>query len=433
MEIEKSKYVKEVFENLKPSTKVSYRTTLNRFVNEFVKDKTIEELVEEAKSDVKKTQQRIDDFYKWLQTEFISERTGKPLTENSAFIVAYGFLRGFFANLDVAFQRKWKKRIPKHKRVKEALKNDKIYTFFDVDEKTRTIRFNREFMQQFLANLKPRDVAITLAMLSSSQDSGDLFKLNVGDVRNQKNDRIFWEGNRTKTGVMFRTFFSKQATRFLRKYIEQERKDAGDEEPLFISTGFIRKKQPDGTIKTTSVEKRMVQGSLSANFREAARKMGIKWENGEMSPLRPKRMRHLFRTACDIASIDEIYKNAFMGLKPTQGQSYSELSRAVLELAYLRVEPFVSVFGDLESSEIKEDVSRLESRIVDLNRKIEDQKRIIGDLSKVMEDRIGEITREIQTEHFKKLFEETYGATIKELQEFIRQQHKKKQNNSEPP
>lgn len=425
MEIEKSEYVKEVFENLKESTKVSYRTTLNRFVNEFVKTKTIAELVEEAKSDVKATQQRIDLFYKWLQTEFKSERTGKPLTENSAFIIAYGFLRGFFANLDVYFERKWKKRIPKHKRMKEALKNDKVYTFFDVDEKTRTIHFNREFMQQFLANLKLRDQTIILALLSSSQDSGDLFKLNIGDVKNQKNGRIFWEGNRQKTGVLFRAFLSKQATRFIRKYIEQERKDARDNEPLFISTGFIREKQKDGTIKTSTVEKRMVQGSLSANCREAARKMGIKWENGEMSPLRPRRMRHLFRTACDIAGIDEIYKNAFMGHKNSQGQDYSELSRAVLELAYLRVEPFVSVFGDSESSEIKEDVAKLESRIVDLNREIADQKGSINTLKEKID--YVEHQREFWMKRFEEKAQSYIDKQMNELKKEILESDKQQQ------
>jgi len=101
MEIEESKIVKDILQDLAESTKVSYITTLNRFVREFVKDKTIDELAEEAKTDVTKTQQRIDNFFKWLQLE-------KGLKESSAYTIAYGYLRGFFVNLDVAFKKKWK-------------------------------------------------------------------------------------------------------------------------------------------------------------------------------------------------------------------------------------------------------------------------------------------------------------------------------------
>jgi len=102
MSIEESKLVKEVLHDLADSTKISYIITLNRFVNEFVSDENLDDLVQEAKTDVRATQERIDAFYRWLQSE-------KQLKESSAYVIAYGYLRGFFANLDVAFQRKWKK------------------------------------------------------------------------------------------------------------------------------------------------------------------------------------------------------------------------------------------------------------------------------------------------------------------------------------
>jgi hypothetical protein len=98
------------------------------------------------------------------------------MRESSAYQRAYGYLRGFFANLDITFQRKWTRSIPKVKHQRQAIKKDHVYTFYDIDEKTRTIHFNRELMQQFLANLKLRDVTITLGLLSSSLDSGDLFQ-----------------------------------------------------------------------------------------------------------------------------------------------------------------------------------------------------------------------------------------------------------------
>ena len=300
------------------------------------------------------------------------------MKESSAYTIAYGYLRGFFVNHDVAFKKKWKKSIPKVKRIRKALKKDSVYTFYDVDEKTMTIRFNRELMQRFLSNLKLRDVAITLALLSSSQDSGDLFRLNIGDVYEQKNGRIFLEGNRRKTGVLYRTFFSKEATKFIKRYIQQERQNAEDGEPLFIYTARHRDQQEP-------IEERMAPNYLASIYRDAARRMGIKWENGEHNPLRPKRMRHLFRTACDTAGISELYTNAFMGHTNHQGQDYSELSKAKLELEYLRVEPFLTVYGEAEESlEIKEEVRKLEARTLDLNKEIQEQKIIINQQDKLL-------------------------------------------------
>jgi len=384
LELEQSPFVKEVLDGLSKNTQHNYKASLRQFLR-FVNSKkglnrevSIDELVKEAKADVSKIEELLDLFYDWLQNKEVEGyiQRGKKMKESSANQRAYGYLRGFFANLDIAFERKWTRRIPKVKRPKQAIKKDMVYTFYDVDEKTKTIRFNRELMQQFLANLKLRDVAITLALLSSSQDSGDFFNLNVGDIREQRmKGRMFWEGTRDKTGVLFRTFLSKEATRFIRKYLEQERRHAEDKDPLFVYTRY-EKKKPDGKVKTVNVEKRMTPTNLASIYRDAARKMGIKWDKGEHNPLRPKRMRHLFRTACDAAGVPELYTNAFMGHRNHMGQEYSELSKAKLELEYLRVEPFLTVYGQTEENlEIKEDVRKMETRIVDLNKEITDHKR----------------------------------------------------------
>jgi len=355
MGIVKSKIVSEVLEGLAQSTQICYRSTLKQFVEQFIHSKeeeskvSIEDLVTEAKTDVTKTQERISNFYKWLQNEKIEgyPLRGKQIKSSSAYQKAYGYILGFFVNLDIGFQKKWRRKIPKPER-RQSLKRDSVYTFYDVDEKTMTIRFNRERMQQFLTNLKLRDVSITLALLSSSQDSGDLFKLNVGDIYEQNGkSRIFWEGYRGKSRVLFKTFISKEATKFIRRYLEQEREGAGDKEPLFVHT---RK----------GIEKRMTAINLCSIYRDAAKRMGMKWGSGEQNPLRPKRMRHLFRTACDTVGVPELYINAFMGHTNHQGQDYSELSRAKLELEFLRVEPFITVYGEVEESlEIREDIQRL--------------------------------------------------------------------------
>lgn len=75
MRVEESKVAKEVFEGLARNTRINYETTLKQFLA-FVNSKerlskkfSINDLVEEAKSDVRKTQERIDQFYRWLQNQ----------------------------------------------------------------------------------------------------------------------------------------------------------------------------------------------------------------------------------------------------------------------------------------------------------------------------------------------------------------------------
>jgi hypothetical protein len=174
LELDQSFCVKEVLDGLSEDTKRNYKASLRQFLR-FVNSKkgvnrevSIDELVTEAKADVGKIEELLDLFYDWLQNKEIKGylQRGKRMKESSANQRAYGYLRGFFANLDVAFERKWTRRIPKVEQPKQAIKKDRVYTFYDIDEKTKTIRFNRELMQQFLANHKLRDVAITVALLS---------------------------------------------------------------------------------------------------------------------------------------------------------------------------------------------------------------------------------------------------------------------------
>ena len=248
-------------------------------------------------------------------------------------------------------------------------------------------------MLQFLSNLKLRDQAITLALLSSAQDTGDLFELNIGDITEQNmNNRIYWKNNRRKTKVLFKTFFSKEATKLIRRYIAQERRDAKDEEPLFVVPG----------------DKRMKPVHLSSIYRDAAKKMGVKWSEGEHNPLRPKRMRHLFRTACDTAGVSELYTNMFMGHKNSIGMAYSEVSKGKAELEYLRVEPFLTVYGEVEeTTEIKEEMSKLRTTIDTLikdgyvkDKKIEYLTQDIKQVNEKTKEKIGNLEKKISEKSF---------------------------------
>ena len=356
-------------------TKVSKNTESNyldalrqylKFVNSeegLTKEITPDNLIMEAKQGIEKTKGRIRLFFLWLQGETLPnfQPRGKSMRQTSAFTRAYSQIKGFYTNNGVIFG-KWKTPNLQDMK-KEAIENDTNVPFFKLD-KRRKVFLDRGIVKQFLANLKLRDQTIFLAMLSSSHDSSDIFSLSVGDVRKQKDrERFFWEGQRVKTGVRFKTFFSKEATDFIRRYIEQERKDAEDNEPLFLTSSYGNQ------------TRKMAAKHLSGVFRDSAKKMGVKLEEGYQNPFRPKRLRHIFRTACSHAHVDEGYINAFMGHRTPISQEYLEKGLTILELEYSKAEPFLTVYGvggteGLEA--IQTELAEWKGKYADLKVKVDD-------------------------------------------------------------
>jgi hypothetical protein len=72
--------------------------------------------------------------------------------------------------------------------------------------------------------------------------------------------------------------------------------------------------------------------------------MGLVIED-ETNPFRPKRFRSLFRTACGLANIDSGYTMAFMGHAGDMSASYLEKPAGMFLKEYIRVEPWVTVYG----------------------------------------------------------------------------------------
>jgi len=144
-------------------------------------------------------------------------------------------------------------------------------------------------------------------MISTGQDSGDVLGLNIGFVTSHVNkSRLYWEGQRNKTYEEFRTFFSKEATEYVRKYVEQERKGASNDEPIFIRGNWTKAGEEE-----SDKPKPMTARNLGLNYFTAAEKMGI--INGyTQNPLRPKRMRSVFSSACYQAKIDDGLRHIFL-------------------------------------------------------------------------------------------------------------------------
>lgn len=217
-------------------------------------------------------------------------------------------------------------------------------------------------VRQVLANLNFRDQTIAVCLLSTSQDTVDLFKLNVGFVKRcvkAKLKRFPWRGTRVKTGEKFRTFFGVEASEMLVKYVEQERANAKDDEPLFVMGRTYEYERANPKTKRKEqivVGGCMTESVIALNLREAQKKMGIV-QDKLASPFRPKRFRHLFRSGCSASRIDVGFIHVFMGHTSDVSSGYLEKPLAMLEAQFARVEPYITVFRG-ETQETIEEVNR---------------------------------------------------------------------------
>lgn len=310
-----------------------------------------DELIEKAKGDLNDAMTRLTQYHQMLR-ERIGKR-GKKTSWNSACTLQC-YIRGFYTHNDLTFPKRFK--VPK-RRVSAVSKRDTKTEIYGYDEENDEIIYRNGTLQHFISNLNFRDQTIALCLLSTGTDASDLLALNVGFVKDAKGNisktkRFLWHDNRLKDGIEFKVYFSEEATQFLKRYVEQERAGASGDEPLFAKENG----------------ERLPAHALAMNFRASAKKMGYV-KKDESSPFRPKRFRHLFRTACGNAHIDTGFTNVMMGHVTDVSAGYLEKSNGLFLKEYVRVEPYITVFG-VEKS----DVIELSEKVEGLNRKVDESK-----------------------------------------------------------
>jgi hypothetical protein len=314
-------------------------------------DMTPDELIKEAIPNSEKAQDRLFDCFEW----------GKRyhLDHNSLVVGVYGALRGFYSHNKID-TRNWHSPKILPRKVEQT---DANYPLFRPNKITKKLELNLDLVRNFLKQLNSRDEVIAVCLLSTGMDIGDLIKIDLGFVRSQiDHDRLYLSNFRNKNGEWIKTFFSKEATAMLRKYIKQERFDGEDSEPIFITSKSERKKQfkleNNRIFKNSSVDelpkgKRTDTRVIATNFRVAQEALGIKLERGKQAPLRPKRFRHIFRQACQLAGVGDDMARIFMGQKSFSSKSYQPKSREELEVLYEGVEPFIVVYSDPVATDLE--------------------------------------------------------------------------------
>lgn len=311
------------------------RATGNRLrvLDEYVtfSKKNPDELLEEGKADIKNAMARLTGYFNWLlgkEVEGMPTRE-KKMSWNSA-CTTQAYMRGFYTHLGLHFPKRF--AVPTRK-VSAVSRQDTKTPIYDYDADNDEIVFRNGLLQHFLGNLNFRDQTIGLCLLSTGADASDLLALDIDFVKDDKGNlskakRFLWHSNRLKDGIEFKTFFSEEATEFLKRYVEQERANANDDEPLFV-------KEDGGRLPTHA---------LAMNFRTGAKKMGIT-KAEKANPFRPKRFRHLFRTAFGTKNIDQGYTNAMMGHATDVSAGYLNKSNGLFLKAYVQVEPLLTVYG----------------------------------------------------------------------------------------
>jgi len=336
-----------------------------------------DELIEEALADPMIIKDRLADAF--IHEKKIQRSQDENSNHSNTVIGIYGSVRGFYSH---NLSNMPKIRTPKIK-PRTVMTTDAITPLTEITtnlEGKKIVDIDRKIFQRYMQKLPLRDQVVVSGLLSSGMDSGDIVKVTVGMIREQaQHERIFFSNFRAKTGEILNTFWSKEATTLAREYITDERSNADDNDPLFIVSekqqkrDFFEKYHRQYTVNDFSLlpeRNALTKHRLAMKLREGAKKMKIKLKKGVQSPLRPKKYRKLFSDACDKAGIGENKRKIFMGKSDKSDKIYAGTSRHQLEIYYELVEPYVTIYQDINKEnymeKIKNEVTKnIESKFAD--------------------------------------------------------------------
>ena len=310
-----------------------------------------------------------DQAIEWVD-EFYQECL-KTTQKSSSISSAYGIIRGFFSNNDVITQN-WSS--PKMGVLQSNITDEQNPLFVRNDN---GYELDREFIKKYLDELGLRYRIICLCLLSSSLDISDVHNLKIEDVKYQKDDNLFIVGQRSKTGEIYKTFFSKETTSMIREYIQKERKSTLGHEILFIPEnrmlGREYKKVTGKNLFVNRVKvaeypitKPMSHENLDMLFRRATKRLEIQTKKGQFQPFRSKRFRHIFQQCCSRVGLPNTVIDIFMGHKGDINKQYETESKFELLDYYEQVEPMITIYEDIPKtskiSELEKKISLLEEK-----------------------------------------------------------------------
>ena len=361
---------------LSPKTHQAIRNWMPLFIE--YTQKNPDEIIEEALKGKETVKARLSDFCTWVEDE-----KGKKF--NASVHGSYHIIRGFYSHNDINTQ---KIRTPKTEPSEVQFTDDAV-PLFDIVEieksdgtKEKEKRIKREFIKSFLECLSARDKIICMCIENSGLDSSDLLDLTLKTVRFQdpSEERIFIRSQRNKTGEILATFFTKETTKLIRSYVQLNRKNANDDEPIFVQSNHefkIEFHKRNNRRFDSAIDELIPQAVdphyLAKCFRLATQKLEKLLSTSEkpvrilqrnkQSPLRPKRFRKLFNDVCDAAGIPVDIKRVFMGKSDPANKVYEGKSRQDLELYYEKIEPKLTIYSEPQNESDLLEIKKLRSEL----------------------------------------------------------------------
>ncbi len=299
---------KTAFRHYAEFTRMTANTLINQMAMEYKGERT----------EMGETKGLILDFYHYLT---VTRKT--PLASKTAH--AYiGAIRSFYSknNVEVKFG---KNEIPKPNVRYER----RLLSRYDVLKLTQ------------VAEKNSRNKAIIVCMYQSGMDVSTLLSLDVSHVQNQLRSgkkRILLRVVRQKTRVKYRTFFGRDATQYLRTYLET-RGNLKAHDPLFVGRYNDR-------LKPLSVHKMLKILVVKAKLLTEA-------ELKPFNPMGSHALRESFSKTATGAGFNSNIIDGLLGHKLPYGGAYSRLSDSELERVYADLEPRISL------SETQQDKSYL--------------------------------------------------------------------------
>jgi len=161
-----------------------------------------------------------------------------------------------------------------------------------------------EQIKEFVDAAQPyRDKAIILCMFQSGLAVNEICELNYGDVQDELEASVLplcLKLVRQKTNVEFKTFFGRDAVKYLKLYLGT-RGDLKPEDPLFVKQ------------RIRNDDERITPVVIQQSFSEIAKDLDfVKLKENAYNPARPHSLRAAFNSRL-IGKIDETLREFWMG------------------------------------------------------------------------------------------------------------------------
>jgi integrase len=260
-----------------------------------------------------------------------------------------------------------------------------------------------EQIKQFVdAASNYRDKAIIVCMFQSGLAVNEICALNYGDVQDELEMGVLplcLKLVRQKTQVEFKTFFGRDAVKYLKLYLAT-RSNLQPDSPLFAKE------------RVRGGETRINPSAIQQSFSEIAKDLGFVKQNGGYNPARPHSLRAAFNSQL-IGKIDETLREFWMGHAiGTVSKAYLNMPTEDMRKLYMVAEEFLKI--ELSSRDELDETAKakgvvsevLEADVKALKAKIESLETLYNKLFEMSPEELRELLQEVSRRTFQRQKEE---------------------------